>query len=352
SRVKMVPEEEESNTGYEWRDLTTIERVGSSLAGVCPAAPNDALVVLSDLLNFADRYPNYWYDYWVSTASGAAENVRSSLVKAWSDDSQGYEFLIASIESFNALHDMYSMDVCLICFTFFYILEYKCSSQVKQYRSQNLLRKYECGKLITVCSQDLPHREALISGPGASLLNFSSTAPRTDPTPSIESPSPEPSETESRKAKEEEEKKDASEATDGISELNRAESAWKSVRQKRGESFESYAANEQSRFEVYQTLRSWTAIPLVSDYERAMALISHANPDLTQAYSKWLPYENLLKLERNLSIKYPWESISGKGGSDRSSSATPAAATATIADKGTAKDNKKGHPNEQVSPGK
>ncbi|EER14359.1 hypothetical protein Pmar_PMAR018183 [Perkinsus marinus ATCC 50983] len=58
--VEMDNGESRSTTGYEWTDLTTINRIGSSLSGAYPAAPNDALVVLGDLLDFSNRYPKYW----------------------------------------------------------------------------------------------------------------------------------------------------------------------------------------------------------------------------------------------------------------------------------------------------
>ncbi|KAF4742732.1 hypothetical protein FOZ63_022558, partial [Perkinsus olseni] len=177
-----------STTGYEWTDLTTINRVGSSLSGAYPAAPNDALVVLGDQLDFPHRYPKYWDTYWVSIAAGAAENVKWSIVKPWVNDSRGFEFLAASVPCLNALRDMYSMDIPLLCWTFFYWMEYKCESPIKQNRSREvlryflingveksdtLLRSYERGQPVTLCSQHFPYLDELYSGVGVPSLSFS-----------------------------------------------------------------------------------------------------------------------------------------------------------------------------------
>ncbi|KAF4647388.1 hypothetical protein FOL46_004330, partial [Perkinsus olseni] len=192
--VEVASGEAKSTTGYEWTDLTTINRVGSSLSGVYPAAPNDALVVLGDQLDFPHRYPKYWDTYWVSTAAGAAENVKWSIVKPWVNDSRGFEFLAASVPCLNALRDMYSMDIPLLCWTFFYWMEYKCESPIKQNRSREvlryflingveksdtLLRSYERGQPVTLCVPS---------------LSFSSPTSEVSPTP-IDSSKPATSET-------------------------------------------------------------------------------------------------------------------------------------------------------------
>lgn len=110
------------------------------------------------------------------------------------------------------------------------------------------------------------------------------------------------------------------ELCDGCNELYKAESAWKAVRQKEGDSFEPYEVNEQQSFQIYHALsRSWVGLPPVTDHERAVALISHADSSLVQAYTKILHKdyvfpssltfvevcEGLANLYRKLSIKYP-----------------------------------------------
>ncbi|KAF4708580.1 hypothetical protein FOZ63_012828, partial [Perkinsus olseni] len=229
-------------------------------------------------------------------------------------------FLAASVPCLNALRDMYSMGIPLLCWTFFYWMEYKCESPIKQNRSREvlryflingveksdtLLRSYERGQPVTLCSQHFPYLNELYSGVGVPSLSFSSPTSEVSPTP-IDSSKPSTSETKVEGATAPKDDKGAegddegsedkgkrtiaawglllrlgllyvAELADGTVELAKADSAWKSVRQKKGESFEVYEVNEQQSFEVYQALRAWVELPPISDHERAVSFISKSN---------------------------------------------------------------------------
>ncbi|KAF4753804.1 hypothetical protein FOZ62_019385, partial [Perkinsus olseni] len=202
-----------SSTGYDWA-FNNLNAIGSDLSRMRPRIPSAACYILGGFLNYEIRYHIFSFNTWQYSPESVARNVETDDIKAWTDASLGSEFYAESSSILRILEVAYNLDVPLATFVFFYTMEKRCDSKVKQQRARDVLRTYfassekECLTFLRtlesgegyslVNSQIVPSDIELENGPGAIRLNFCVREPPaeqvtpTTPTPAAstaESPS-------------------------------------------------------------------------------------------------------------------------------------------------------------------
>ncbi|KAF4738630.1 hypothetical protein FOZ63_015235, partial [Perkinsus olseni] len=176
-----------SSTGYDWA-FNNLNAIGSDLSRMRPRIPSAACYILGGFLNYETRYHIFSFNTWQYSPESVARNVETDDIKAWTDASLGSEFYAESSSILRILEVAYNLDVPLATFVFFYTMEKRCDSKVKQQRARDVLRTYfassekECLTFLRtlesgegyslVNSQIVPSDIELENGPGAVRLNF------------------------------------------------------------------------------------------------------------------------------------------------------------------------------------
>ncbi|KAF4648489.1 hypothetical protein FOL47_003160, partial [Perkinsus chesapeaki] len=153
-----------------------------------PRIPSAACYILGGFLNYETRYHTFSFNTWQYSPEMIARNIESDDIEAWTNSTIGSEFYAESSSILRTLEVAYSLDVPLATFVFFYTLEKRCDSKIKQQRARDVIRTYfassreECINFLRtlesgegyslVNSQSVPSDIELENGLGAIRLDF------------------------------------------------------------------------------------------------------------------------------------------------------------------------------------
>ncbi|KAF4649044.1 hypothetical protein FOL46_002169, partial [Perkinsus olseni] len=334
--VEFVDSQDESTTRYEQWNLNDLNVIGSDLSRTRPRVPSAAVYILGNCLDYTWRYYKFSYDTYQYSPEAVARGVWWKDIAAWCDPSLGSAFHAESSVILRRLQTDYVLDVPLATFVFFYTLEFRCESKVKQQRGRDVLRAYldsneseatqfllslEKGEKCTLLGANaLPSDDALADGSGSCRLVFTHHEGCTDGRSAPVNGSDDVLQKDTEEKTSEEDKEvehlegeEAEVVQDDLSEktkawglllriailyvgqcpsdgnnLREAKNDWLKVKQDKDKTFETYAAEERQAYEKMQVMYQWSGVECPTEYERIIKFMKGLNSGLADAYSKKL----------------------------------------------------------------